>query len=197
MPYEDIDWKRIWGDLRINLNKNEEMKELKPGKEEMNLRETIEYLINEGIVDESNKNSIRQIVDSMNKVIALLLPKPYDICLPVKPSQVMFGMSIIVNKEDISLGNYEKTLEILNKLIKKKLPYTIEYQIVLKEKIIGFIFDTNRIILIEPIHEDSKKVVRNIKKYAIKYDPEELENSIEKNEIMKDERVEEINKWYF
>jgi hypothetical protein len=205
VPYYNVNWKKLWNDLQkmstnsYKLKLNEEsIAEYEPGNEELNLMETFVFLKQKNIITEKNISQIQQVVDTMNKVIAIVVPPPYHIFLPVRPSQLIIELPIAKSTlEPICVLSYEKTIDIYQKFIRMKLPYEIKSQASYNNNIIGIFLNTGRIILCTPLPITSKKINKKIPIIEINYNPVELERAIEENRMDKDDRTKQIDKWYF
>ena len=196
-PFYNIQWSRIFSDIRKVSSFKNEMEDYQI-QEEWDLHHTIQHLLEKNILTDKNIHKIKQVIDGINKTIAIVLPNPYELFLPVKPSQIMEEYETVRSIPDpIQLLSYEKTEDEINRLSKTGIPYKIQNHLIYKNNVIGFILNTGRFILIDPILITSNKVNKKIPNKDFTFEPTDVETAIETKREDTDERLKKIHKWYF
>jgi hypothetical protein len=191
----DIDWEQV---LKKNIKKNN----LKYSNTCITFDYSLQFVLEELIKSIKNNKldkgyiPLKQYIDSYNKVYALLLNN--NLYIPIKPSALLDKLKyeILIDNKNLPKISFKDTIKFFSQINKNtELKYEIHTKILdLKDKkeIIALVNNNGRVIPIIPIKNNDKTLeVSHLNYYS------DLDEAIENNIIMHDQRIEKINKKNF
>lgn len=173
--YDSVDW--------IALLKNNEIKY--NIKYDTDLTEEMDFIDTNNKLISSGKHPNKILVDSYNKCVGLIVN---DVNIPVKPSAISDKYPSI-DKDKYNRQEYKKQKNELSAIAKLGITCNPKYKIVNGDKIVGIITETGRVVDVKPTNNMTDNLLMKTMPYY-----SDVDKYISSDEIIIDERIQEINR---